>query len=122
MAHAPMPNDTPRVKIVTGWERGRRYSAEQKLRLVEETIKPGMTVSAVGGSATAIPAGGSNRAKRDGPDTPEICVPRPHIKPFARLNGRAIYCGLTALAGCTVIGAAALHILWRERRLVLRPV
>ena len=42
-----MPNDTPRVKIITGRDRRRRYSAEQKLRLVEKTMQPGMTVSAV---------------------------------------------------------------------------
>ena len=41
-----MPNDTHRVEIITGRERRRRYSAEQKLRLVEETMQPGMTVSA----------------------------------------------------------------------------
>src|SRR5947209_14559596 len=42
-----MPNPVDRVEIVTGRERRRRYSAEQKLRLVEETMQPGMTVSAV---------------------------------------------------------------------------
>ena len=42
-----MPNDPTRVEIITGRERRRRYSAEQKLQLVEETMVPGMTVSAV---------------------------------------------------------------------------
>jgi transposase len=42
-----MPNDSQRVEIITGHERRRRYSAEQKLALVEETMQPGMTVSAV---------------------------------------------------------------------------
>jgi transposase len=42
-----MPNDPRRVEIITGHERRRRYSAEQKLALVEETMQPGMTVSAV---------------------------------------------------------------------------
>jgi transposase len=42
-----MPNDPERVEIITGHERRRRYSAEQKLALVEETMQPGMTVSAV---------------------------------------------------------------------------
>jgi transposase len=42
-----MPNDPTRVEIITGRERRRRYSAEQKLRLIEETMQPGMTVSAV---------------------------------------------------------------------------
>ena len=42
-----MPNDPTRIEIITGRERRRRYSAEQKLTLVEETMQPGMTVSAV---------------------------------------------------------------------------
>ena len=42
-----MPDDTTRIEIITGRERRRRYSAEQKLRLVEETMQPDMTVSAV---------------------------------------------------------------------------
>jgi transposase len=42
-----MPNDAHRVEIITGRERRRRYSAEQKLALAEETMQPGMTVSAV---------------------------------------------------------------------------
>jgi transposase len=42
-----MPNDPTRVEIITGRERRRRYTAEQKLRLVEETMAAGMTVSAV---------------------------------------------------------------------------
>jgi transposase len=42
-----MSNDATRVEIISGRERRRRYTAEQKLRLVEETMQPGMTVSAV---------------------------------------------------------------------------
>jgi|SRR5579875_139721 transposase len=42
-----MPNEPTRVEIITGRERRRRYSAEQKLAMVEETMQPGMTVSAV---------------------------------------------------------------------------
>ncbi len=42
-----MPNDPMRVEIITGRERRRRYSAEQKLALVDETMQAGMTVSAV---------------------------------------------------------------------------
>ena len=45
-------NDTPIIapysaERVTGRERRRRYTAEHKLQLVEETMRPGMTVSAV---------------------------------------------------------------------------
>lgn len=42
-----MPSAPERVEIITGRERRRRYSAEQKLALVEESMQPGMTVSAV---------------------------------------------------------------------------
>ena len=42
-----MPNDMTRIEIITGRERRRRYTAEHKLRLVEQTMQPGMTVSAV---------------------------------------------------------------------------
>jgi transposase len=42
-----MPIDTPRVEIITSRERRSRYTVEQKLRLVEQTMQPGMTVSAV---------------------------------------------------------------------------
>ena len=42
-----MSKPIERVEIITGRERRRRYSAEEKVRLVEETTRPGMTVSAV---------------------------------------------------------------------------
>ncbi len=42
-----MPNVPTRIEIITGRERRRRYSAEQKLALVDETMLPGMTVSTV---------------------------------------------------------------------------
>jgi transposase len=42
-----MPNDPTCVEIITGRERRRRYSANEKLALVDATMQPGMTVSAV---------------------------------------------------------------------------
>ncbi len=42
-----MSKPVERVEVITGRERRRRYSAEEKVRLVEETTRPGMTVSAV---------------------------------------------------------------------------
>lgn len=42
-----MPNDPQRIEIITGCERRRRYTAQEKVRFVEETMQPGMTVSAV---------------------------------------------------------------------------
>ncbi|WP_227324216.1 transposase, partial [Acidisoma silvae] len=46
-SHKPMPNDPARVEIITGRERRRRYTANEKLALVDATMQPGMTVSAV---------------------------------------------------------------------------
>ena len=42
-----MSKPVEHVEIITGRERRRRYSAEEKARLVEGTTRPGMTVSAV---------------------------------------------------------------------------
>lgn len=42
-----MPNDPTRVEIITGRERRRRYTANEKLDLINATMQPGMTVSAV---------------------------------------------------------------------------
>jgi len=42
-----MSNSIERVIIVNGRERRRRYTAEEKVRLVEQTMHPGMTVSTV---------------------------------------------------------------------------
>ncbi len=40
-------SDPAHVEIITGRERRRRYTANEKLSLVEATLQPGMTVSAV---------------------------------------------------------------------------
>ena len=42
-----MSKPIDRVEIITGIHGLRRYTAEEKVRLVEETMQPGMTVSAV---------------------------------------------------------------------------
>jgi transposase len=42
-----MSKPIERVEIITGRERRRCYTAEEKVRLVEQTMQPGMTVSAV---------------------------------------------------------------------------
>jgi transposase len=42
-----MSRPIERVEIITGVHRRRRYAAEEKVRLVEQTMQPGMTVSAV---------------------------------------------------------------------------
>ncbi|GAA0572272.1 hypothetical protein GCM10009416_08630 [Craurococcus roseus] len=42
-----MSKPAERVEIITGRERRRRYTAAEKVRLVEAAARPGMTVSAV---------------------------------------------------------------------------
>ena len=42
-----MSNSVDRIQIISGTHRRRRYTAQEKVRLVEETLQPGMTVSAV---------------------------------------------------------------------------
>ena len=40
-------NPTDRVEIITSAQRRRRWTASEKVRIVEETFEPGMTVSLV---------------------------------------------------------------------------
>ena len=42
-----MINPTERVEIITSVQRRRRWTASEKVRMVEETFEPGMTVSLV---------------------------------------------------------------------------
>src|SRR5262249_21606827 len=42
-----MTNFTNRVEIITSVQRRRRWTAPEKVRMVEETLEPGMTVSLV---------------------------------------------------------------------------
>ena len=42
-----MTNTTDRVEIITSGQRRRRWTASEKVRMVEETFEPGMTVSLV---------------------------------------------------------------------------
>src|SRR5262249_8129018 len=42
-----MSNPTDRVEIITSVQRRRRWTASEKVRIVEETFEPGMTVSLV---------------------------------------------------------------------------
>ena len=43
----PMSNTFSRVEIITGVARRRRFTAEQKLAVVAETMQPGMSISYV---------------------------------------------------------------------------
>ena len=40
-------NNTNRIEVITGVQRRRRWTPEQKLELVKQTFEPGMTVSMV---------------------------------------------------------------------------
>ena len=42
-----MTNSSDRVEIITSVQRRRRWTAPEKVRMVEETFEPGMTVSLV---------------------------------------------------------------------------
>jgi Transposase len=42
-----MSNPADRVEIITSVQRRRRWTASEKVRIVEETFEPGMTVSLV---------------------------------------------------------------------------
>ena len=48
-SHTPniMPNTMRRIEVITGVERRRRWSAEEKARIVAESYEPSMTVSEV---------------------------------------------------------------------------
>lgn len=42
-----MSDDFQRIEVITGTARRRRWTTEEKLRIVEESLQPGMTVSYV---------------------------------------------------------------------------
>src|SRR5215813_6881964 len=54
-----MPSDqngTPRVEVITSVQRRRRWPTAEKIRLVEETMQPGMSVSYVARRAGVAPS------------------------------------------------------------------
>ena len=42
-----MPDDFQRIEVITGTARRRRWTTEEKLRIVDESLQPGMSVSYV---------------------------------------------------------------------------
>jgi Transposase len=60
-----MPSDQngppPRVEVITSVQRRRRWPTAEKIRLVEETMQPGMSVSYVARRAGVAPTGGDQR-------------------------------------------------------------
>jgi transposase len=57
----------PRVEVITSVQRRRRWSAAEKVRLVEETIQPGMSVSYVARRGPRRPVGLEERLQRHPP-------------------------------------------------------
>jgi transposase-like protein len=77
-----MTNSTDRVEIITSVQRRRRWTAPEKVRMVEETFEPGMTVSLVArrhGVApnqlfTWLSAGGARQPDRGRQAAAVICA------------------------------------------------
>src|SRR3954468_20952126 len=42
-----MPDDFQRIEVITGTVRRRRWTTEEELRIVDESLRPGMSVSYV---------------------------------------------------------------------------
>jgi transposase len=89
-----MSKPIERVEIITGIHRRRRYTAEEKVRLVEQTMQPGMTVSAVARLHGVSPSllfqwrrrmaeGGQEAVRAD-----EEVVPISRVRELERLLGR----------------------------------
>jgi len=73
-------NPTDRVEIITSAQRRRRWTASEKVRIVEETFEPSMTVSLVArrhGVARPSPrAGGASNGRLPNVTTGLCCSPR----------------------------------------------
>jgi hypothetical protein len=56
-----MTNPPTRIEVVTSLQRRRRGTASEKVRMVEETFAPGMTVSLVARQHGVAPIGGARQ-------------------------------------------------------------
>ena len=54
--HSDQNTSPPRVEVITSVQRRRRWPTAEKIRLVEETMQPGMSVSAWPGERASLPA------------------------------------------------------------------
>lgn len=45
--HVPMSDEFQRIEVITGTARRRRWTVEEKLRIVDESFQPGLSVSYV---------------------------------------------------------------------------
>jgi hypothetical protein len=95
-----MTNSTNRVEIITSVQRGRRWTAAEKVRIVEETFEPGMTVSrhrqkivAIPASASILPKSGTRPELRPPPSQLDVSAAgirldhRKSVRPF-----KGIFC------------------------------
>src|SRR3954454_13765400 len=97
------PSDDPisRVEVITSVQRRRRWSAAEKVRLVEEAMQPGMSVSFVARRAGIAPSqlfackrrmveGGraAVQADEDVVGTSRVREPEKRVRDLERLLGR----------------------------------
>ena len=54
--HSDQNASPPRVEVITSVQRRRRWPTAEKMRLVEETMQPGMSVSYVARRASVAPS------------------------------------------------------------------
>ena len=54
--HSDQNASPPRVEVITSVQRRRRWPTAEKIRLVEETMQPGMSVSYVARQQASLPA------------------------------------------------------------------
>jgi transposase len=96
-----MSKPIDRVEITTCMQRRRRYTAEEKVRLVEQTMQPGMTVSAVARPRGVAPSllvqwrrrmteGGQEAVRADGEVVPlsRVLELEGRVRALERLLGR----------------------------------
>jgi transposase len=96
-----MSDDFQRVELITGTARRRRWTTEEKLRIVEESLQPGMTVSYAARRHGVAPnllfrwwkllrEGGGEAVRADGPVVSDAVVGRleERVRELERQLGR----------------------------------
>lgn len=96
-----MSDDYQRIEVITGTARRRRWTIEQKLRIIEESFEPGATVSSVARRNAVAPnllfrwrrlmsEGGVVAVGSDGPvvDQGEVRRLEERVRELERLLGR----------------------------------
>ena len=101
LKHRLMSDEYQRIEIITGSPRRRRWTAEQKLRIIEESLAPGETVSSAARRHGVAPnllyrwrrlmkEGGAVAVGSDGPvvGNGEVRRLREQVRELERLLGR----------------------------------